>query len=353
MSVSATPPATICILRLSALGDVTHVLPVVRAIRGAWPGTALTWIIGPAERQMLGDFRDVEFLVFDKRRSWAEWRTLRRQLAGRHFDILLHMQVSARANLLSRLIHAPVRIGWDRARSRDLHHWFVNRHIGGGPGQHQVPAFLEFAAALGIEPGEPRWDLPVSQAARAWVERRLDSGRPAVVISPCSSHQMRNWRPERYAAVADFVSGHCGAQVILAGGRSETERQMGDAITDAMRHKCLDLIGQDTLEQSKALLQRASLLISPDAGPVHIASALGTPVLGLYAATWSLRSGPYRSLELCIDRFPEAARRFRNRSPEELRWGTRLERPGVMDLVETDAVIERLSDWWGVHRRRG
>jgi heptosyltransferase I len=70
---------------------------------------------------------------------------------------------------------------------------------------------------------------------------------------------------------------------------------------------------------------------------------VGTPVIGLYAATWSRRSGPYRSLELCVDRFPEAARKFRQREPEELRWGTRIEVPGVMDLVTVDAVIEKLE----------
>ncbi|MDH3632503.1 MAG: hypothetical protein OER98_15380 [Gammaproteobacteria bacterium] len=74
-----------------------------------------------------------------------------------------------------------------------------------------------------------------------------------------------------------------------------------------------------------------------------LANALGTAVIGLHASTWSLRSGPYHSLDLCVDKFAEAAQRFRGKSPQELRWGTRIEAPGVMDLVETDAVIERLD----------
>ena len=92
-----------------------------------------------------------------------------------------------------------------------------------------------------------------------------------------------------------------------------------------------------------ALLQKAAVLISPDSGPAHIASALGTPVIGLHAATWSRRSGPYGSLEHCVDRFPEAARKFRGREPEELRWGTRIKTPRVMDLVTVDDVIEKLE----------
>ena len=112
-----------------------------------------------------------------------------------------------------------------------------------------------------------------------------------------------------------------------------------------MQSSCLNLVGKDTLEQSKALLKKADLVISPDSGPAHIASALGTPVIGLYAATWSRRSGPYNSLDLCVDRFAEAAMKFRNSTAEDLRWGTRIEEPGVMDLVETADVIKKLEEF--------
>ena len=107
-----------------------------------------------------------------------------------------------------------------------------------------------------------------------------------------------------------------------------------------------NLLGEMTaLENAMlpALLQRASVVLTPDAGPAHIASALGTPVIGIYAATWSRRSGPYNSLDLCVDRYEEAARKYRNRKAAELRWGHRIEEPGVMDLVRPADVIERLE----------
>lgn len=110
-----------------------------------------------------------------------------------------------------------------------------------------------------------------------------------------------------------------------------------------MAAPCLNLVGEDTLEQSKALLARADLVLTPDAGPAHIASALGTPVLGLYAATWSRRSGPWNSLDLCVDRYPEAARKYRGQAATELRWGHRIEEAGVMDLVQVPDVIARLD----------
>lgn len=345
MNVAASPPESACILRLSALGDVTHVVPVVRALQRAWPHTRLTWIIGRMERRLLGDFAGIEFIVFDKHGGWRALHELRRQLSGRNFDVLLLMQVAARANLISRFVHAPIRLGWNRARSRDFHHWFINRSVAAVAFQHQVEAFLEFPRALGVEPGVPVWDLPIDAEAQHWALAQAPPSRLAIVISPCSSHPHRNWRAERYAAVADFAAERYGAQIVLSGGPSNAEREMAAAIAGAMRTVPLNLVGKDTLEQSKALLRRADLVISPDAGPAHIASALGTPVLGLYAATWSKRSGPYRSLDLCVDRFPAAARTFRGQPPEALRWGTRIERPGVMDLISTDDVIRVLQTW--------
>ncbi len=338
-----SPPARICILRLSALGDVTHVVPVIRVIRKHWPKTKITWIIGKTEHRLLGGLEGIEFIVLDKRDGWSAVRALRKSLAGRSFDVLLHMQVALWANLLSLLVKTRVRLGWDRTRSRDGHHWFINQSIESVPMQHQVPGFLEFARALGVPVGEPIWGLPVSDADRAWAESRLPEGAPILVISPCSSHVLRNWRNEYYARVADHAIDSLAMRVVLTGGPSRIEESAGQAIEAAMNNRALNLIGKDTLGQSMALLEKAAVLITPDAGPSHLASALGTPVIGLYAATWSRRTGPYRSLELCVDKFPDAARRFRNSQPENLRWGTRIEVPGVMDVIEPEEVIGKLE----------
>jgi heptosyltransferase I len=338
-------PDRICILRLSALGDATHVVPVARAIREHWPETQITWIIGKLEHKLLSGLHDIEFIEFDKRGGLGAVRNLRRQLRDRTFDALLHMQVAARANLLSTMIRAPVRLGWNRSRSRDFHHWFSNCKVAEVPFQHQVEAFLEFPRALGVPVAAPSWDLPVSEEAVAWALQKLGDSRPTLMISACSSHELRNWQADYYAQVADYAAGEMGMQIVLSGGPSPLELEMAARIKERMSHACLDLVGKDTLEQSKALLQRADVLLSPDSGPAHIASALGTPVIGLYAATWSKRSGPYRSLELCVDRFDAAAEKYRNRAAADLRWGTRIEVPGVMDLIRPEDVIGRLEQW--------
>ena len=116
-------------MRLSAIGDVTHVVPVIHAIRSHRPEAKITWIIGKLEARLLAGLPGVEFIVFDKKGGFAAIRQLRKSLKGRQVDVLLHMQVAARANLLSTLVKSPVRVGWDRPRWRDRHQWFINRSV--------------------------------------------------------------------------------------------------------------------------------------------------------------------------------------------------------------------------------
>ena len=336
-------------MRLSAIGDVTHVVPVIHAIRSHLPEAKITWIIGKLEARLLAGLPGVEFIVFDKKGGFDAIRELRRTLKGRHFDVLLHMQVAARANLLSTLVKSPIRVGWDRPRWRDRHQWFINRSVESRPLQHQVDAFLEFAKALDIPVTPPQWNLPVSDEDIRWAKQVLGEGPPILMISPCSSHILRNWQASRYAEVADRAISKHGMRVVLTGGPSELEITTGQNIEQSMQNEPQNLIGKDTIRQSVALLKQATLVLSPDSGPAHIASAVGTPVIGLYAATPSKRSGPYNSLDLCVDKYTEAARKFRQKEPQELRWGQRIEFPGVMDLIETPEVIEKLD---GFMRKR-
>jgi len=334
---------SICILRLSAIGDVTHVVPVVHAIREHLPQARITWIIGKLEARLLNGLPGVEFIVFDKKGGRAAVRQLRQTLKGRKFDVLLHMQVALRANLLSKLIKSPRRIGWDKPRWRDRHQWFINQSVRSLPEQHQVDAFLEFARVLDVPVGPPQWNMPLSDEDMSWAKQVLGDGPPILMISPCSSHILRNWQAERYATVADYAIAELNMRVVLTGGPSELEVKTGQEIESAMQHNAQNLIGKDTISQSVALLKQAAVVLSPDSGPAHIASAVGTAVIGLYAATPSKRSGPYNSLDLCVDKYAEVARKFRHKEPQELRWGQRIEYPGVMELIETGDVQDKLK----------
>ena len=333
------PPRSICLLRLSALGDATHVVPLVRTLQHAWPDTALTWVIGKAEHRLLEGLPGVEFVVYDKRSGLAGMAALRRSLRGRRFDALLQLQVAARANLLSALIPASRRIGYDRSRSKDLHGLFVSERIPDRPGIHVLDAIGSFCEPLGLEQTEVVWNLPVPGDAHDWARAQWpDDGMPVLLISPCSSHVRRNWRAERYAAVADHAAAR-GWRVVLCGGRSALERDTTDAILAAMQAPAVDLVGKDTLKQLPALLARADLVLTPDSGPMHIANAMGSKVMGLHAASNPARSGPYSDRRYCVDRYDDAARKFLGKPASALKWGTKIEFDGVMDLVGVDDAI--------------
>ncbi|MET0289819.1 MAG: glycosyltransferase family 9 protein [Pseudoxanthomonas sp.] len=341
-------PSSICLLRLSALGDVTHVLPLVHTLQDAWPQARLHWIIDKAGHKLLEGLPGVDFHVYDKRSGLAGMRALRNALPAR-FDALLQMQVAFRANVLSAFVPARRRVGYDRSRAKDLHGLFINERIADRPGIHVLDAIGSFCEPLGLAPSPVRWDMPVPAEAHAWSAAQWDDdGRPTLVISPCSSHVRRNWYVDRYAAVADHAAG-LGWRVVLCGGRSELERQTADAIAAQMRQPVLDLVGKDTLKQLPALLARAQLVMTPDSGPMHIANAMGAKVLGLHAASNPLRSGPYSDVRYCVDRYDAAARLHLKRPAAELTWGTKIEFDDVMSLVTVDDAIAAFERYRADH----
>ncbi|MDE2307470.1 MAG: glycosyltransferase family 9 protein [Xanthomonadaceae bacterium] len=335
-------PASLCLLRTSAIGDVTHVVPLVRTLQAAWPQASLTWVVGALERKLVGDLPGVEFVTFDKRAGWAGMRAVHAALRGRRFDALLQMQVALRSNLLSLGIKANRRIGHDAARAKDLHGLVVNERIPARTGEHVLDAIGSFCEPLGLKQTEVRWDIPIPGQAHAWAAAELPGGVPTLLVSPTSSHALRNWRAERYAAVIDHAAAR-GWRVALVGGPSAPDRAMADAILASCRRAPLDFTGKDTLKQLLAMLARAQLLLTPDSGPMHMANAVGTRVLGLHAASNPDRSGPYSDRRWCVDRYDAAARKYLGKPASELAWGSKIERPGVMDLIGVDAVIERFE----------
>ena len=335
-----TAAASICLLRTSAIGDVTHVVPLVHTLQQAWPDTALTWIVGKLERKLVGDLPGVEFVTFDKAAGWAGMRAVRDAMRGRRFDALLQMQVAMRSNLLSVGIKAKRRIGYDYARAKDLHSLVINERIPARSGEHVLDAIGSFCEPLGLKQTQVRWDIPIPDEAHAWAAEQLPGDTPTLLVSPTSSHALRNWRPERYAAVMDHAAAR-GWRVVLTGGPSATERTMADAVLAACQRTPLDLTGKDTLKKLMALLSRTQLLLTPDSGPMHMANAVGIKVLGLHAASNPDRSGPYSDRHWCVNKYDEAARKYLGKPASEIPWGSKIERPGVMDLISVDEVIER------------
>ncbi len=345
MTLNFKPPLQqVCLLRLSAIGDTCHALAALRAFQSAWPQTRFTWIIGKIEaRLMTAVLPEIEFITFDKAATARELWRLRSVLRGRRFDLLLDMQLSLRASLVSSLVRAPIKLGFDRERARELQWWFTNARIAPSAPEHVLDSFMGFARACGIAPAPPFWDPKLGSAEIEYARAIVFDERPTLLISPCSSHTARNWLAERYAAVADHAVAAHRMRVVLVGGRSSLEARMGEAIAAATRAPLVNQIGKDTLPQLLGLMSRSTALLSPDSGPAHMATMVALPVIGLYAATNPARAGPYNSRQWCVDKYGEAAQKYLGRAAAEIPWTEKIERSGVMELIGVEEVKARLD----------
>ena len=303
MSLSTPPPTSLCILRLSAIGDVTHVLPMLRSIQKQWSDCKITWVIGKLEHQLVYDIPNVEFIIYDKSKGNKANLLLKNELNGRQFDILLHMQISLRASLASRHIKAKQRIGFDFKRARNFQWLFTNKKIAYVPQQHVLDSFLEFPKRLGINTDTIEWNILISNDDTGFIKSAVPTDK-YIVINASASNNIRNWSAEHYAAVIDHLHEKYNLHTVLSGGPVNSEIELSQSIHDLSINKPTLLTGKTTLKQLAALLASARLVIAPDTGPAHIANALGTPVIGLYANSNPYRTGPYSNIENTVNQYP-------------------------------------------------
>ncbi len=337
------PIRSICILRLSAIGDVCNAVAAVQAIQDRHPSAAVTWIIGKVEYSLLADLPGIEFIVYDKSAGKTANRQFKAEIADKHFDVLLHMQVALRASLLSRHIKAKRRIGFDRQRSKELQSWFINEKVLPRSNPHVLEGFFDFAQALGVSKDalqKPTWNIPIRAPDQAFADKHVPHGTHSLVIVPAASKAERNWLPERYAALANAAADK-GLNVLLCGGPSELEQRLAASILSHTNASIQNLIGQSSLKQMLALLKNASLVIAPDTGPAHMAVSQGTPVIGLYAHSNPGRTGPYLYLNYVVEVYHTHLKGQTGKSIDQLPWGKRVKGENIMQDLTVDAVIKQ------------
>ncbi|MEM7611458.1 MAG: glycosyltransferase family 9 protein [Pseudomonadota bacterium] len=310
------------------------------------PSARLTWIIGKTEAGLMRGLEGVELIEFDKRQGRKAHRDLASKLDGRQFDVLLNLHASWRANLVSRLIRAQRKIGFDKSRARDLQWLFSGERINSQLNPHVIDGMFGFAEKLGVMQREMRWNLPLEPAHYEFAESVMSAENPTVLISPCSSERarnFRNWPAERYAAVARHAAERYGATIVLTGGNSDVEADYATQIANDGPAGVHNLVGRTSLKELAALIDRASVVICPDSGPAHIATAVGTPVIGLYATSNPGRTGPLLSTDTTVNAYPEAVKKYLKKSVSEVRWGQRVRHPDAMTIIATERVISRVD----------
>jgi heptosyltransferase I len=299
------PPRDVAIVMLSALGDAVHVLPVANALKRAWPSTRLTWVIQPVPHQLVRGHPAVdEFMLFRRRRGAEAWRSyteLSRALAGRRFGLLINLQVYLKAGLITAVMKADVKLGFDRRRARDMNWLFTTHRIPPRATGHVQDQYLEFLEYLGIDPHPLEWRLELTATERA-AQRAYFAGfdRPVCGVVVGTSKLGKNWAPERYARLLEALEVDYGMRAVLLGGPSSAERSAAEQILRETHAHPVDALADD-VRRLLWLLDGCDLVISPDTGPLHIARAMDRPVVGLYGYTNPRRYGPYGRPEQVVD----------------------------------------------------
>ena len=318
-------------------------VPVVRTLQKRFPKAEITWVIGQNMRTLVEGLERVEFVSVQKERPLENLLAFYREMRGRRYDVLLAAQASMRAHLLLPAIKAPVRVGF--TAGKDFHHLFVNHRVQIGEG-HLLDGFLALAGAVGASERVLEWRLPLAPADEEFARVQLPGdGMFWLAVNPAASKPERNWFPDRYAEIINRVVKEWNWGIVLMGGPNVRERTLANLILDqvAKRDQVVDLVGKTTPKKMAAVLGRARLLLAPDTGPVHIATAMGTPVVGMYAVAPSKLSGPYFSPHLAVDRYGDAVERFLGKAANSVKWGTRVHTQKAMELITVDSVFEKLQ----------
>jgi lipopolysaccharide heptosyltransferase I len=300
-------PRRVGLIKPSALGDIVHSLPVLTALRRRFPSAHITWVVNRAYEPILEGHPHLDAtLPFDRSAArgglWTGFRAfigflgaLRRQ----RFDLVIDLQGLLRTGLMTRATGARRRVGLATARERAT--WFYTDRVPVPDFQatHAVDRYWLVAAALGA--GGPReFHVPLQPDARAWADGVLRAlARPWVAVAPGSRWLTKRWPPGHFAELARRGQARFGGTVILVG--TPDEAPLAAAVRQQLAGPVLDLTGKTSLAQLAALLARVDVMAANDTGPLHLAAALGRPVVAPYTCTKIARTGPYGSNGLAVE----------------------------------------------------
>jgi heptosyltransferase I len=286
------PEPRFLLVRLSSLGDIVHTLPAASALRDAFPEARIDWLVDAKWRELLEGNPDLSEVISVRRNSLAHaWSCIRR-LRAAHYTHALDFQSLYKSAVFVRASGAPQRIGFDRGYAREAGATFFYTRQVHPAGTHKVEHNLSLAEGVGAQRGAVRFPFSISAQAESSVARELARNelQDFVVMSPGGGWRSKCWPPARFGDLhRDLNRRHGWRSVIVFGPGEES---LAEEVRSAAGMPEPVLLPLD-LSQLMALTRRAKVFVAADTGPLHLASALGAPVVGLYGPTDPARNGPY------------------------------------------------------------
>lgn len=337
MALFTSAPNSLCILRLSAIGDVCNTIAAVQMIQKQWPETKITWITGKLEAHLIGDLPNINVVIFDKKLGWKGYTQLWNTLKDERFDALLHMQYALRASIATLGIKAKYKLGFDKERSSDFQTLFTNYKVPSPQNPHVLDGLIAFVQELGVNVDKPSWTIPTSDKDNAWANSQLSENKNLVIV-PAASKAYKNWNAQGYADLIHHAQAK-GWSITLAGSPAQVEIDLAQDIENCLTTPVKNLVGKSSLKEMLALLKQANLVVAPDTGPAHMANAVNTPIIGLYAHHNPDRTCPYQFRDYVVTVYDEAIKAETGKDKSELSWRTRVQDKTAMNRITSEQVI--------------
>ena len=294
-------PKKILIILHGSIGDVARALPLAGIIRRGYPQAHLAWAVEPPSLPLVARSPAVqEVILFDRQHWWREWLPFLRRVRAKRFDVVLDLQRHLKSGVISRWSGAPVRLGFNRLDSKELN-WLFNNHFipAVGDGISKLNHYLKFAEYLGLDPSPVDWTFQLTNEDEQNVDQYLRSIQGCfAALFVGSRWESKRWLPAQAAECARTIKERYNCEVVLLGGKED--QAIAAEILAIAGAPIMNLVGQTTLSEALGVIVRAKFAVGPDTGLMHIAAAVGTPVVSLWGATSPIRTGPYKFEELVI-----------------------------------------------------
>jgi heptosyltransferase I len=289
-------PQKILIVKPSSLGDVVHSLPFLNAVKTCFPEAEIHWVIAKGLEGILDGHPMIERLWIINKDAWkkidnakntvTEIGILFKELKTEHFDLVVDLQGLLRSGIITSATRAPVRIGFQEAREGSR--FFYTHKVKGGKDIHAVARYLKIASFLGCDISRVSFPFP-PESSSTFTSQLLTFNVPTeyAVLVPGARWKTKKWPPEKFGELASRLP----VQSVVVG--SKADKDIADLIVSLSAGKAVSLAGKTSLPELIAVMRRAKFVISNDSGPMHIAAALGIPVLAIFGPTDPRRTGPY------------------------------------------------------------
>ncbi len=315
----------ILIVKLSAIGDVIHTLPSLAALRRCYPQAHISWVVEEAAADLLADHPMLDRVLVSRRKRWVrdlregrgraavlgEIREFLRALRDRPYDLVIDFHGLFKSAVLVFLSGGKRRLGYDSLQEGSG--LVLNERIPEDMGKHAVERYLDLPRHLGCETGEPEFPIALQEphferVAALLASFAVDTSRGFVAVSPVAYWETKLWDEAKFAAVCDRIVRELGIPVVFTG---ESPEGPIERIRELMEAPSASTAGRTSLRELAALYRRASVVLTTDSGPMHLAAAVGTPVVALFGPTSPERTGPYGEGHAVIRRGMDCSPCFR------------------------------------------